>query len=138
MKESVLLVLACFMAMIGDTSAGGVTVGNGQGKVLVGLSLKNDFKTEFDLKTEAQNIIDSINRDQFERVKKMQADGMCQADYSQVKSLNIETFLPIINGHLSLEREYVGYLQVELKECKHINKIEADEPFGGSDFWDLI
>jgi hypothetical protein len=90
-----------------------------------------------DLTNEAQLIIDSIRRDEFLRVKKMQADGKCHMDYSQVKSLNIESFLPIVNGHLSLEREYVGYLQVELKECKQINKIEADEPFGGADFWEL-
>ena len=137
MKERVLFIMTCFLVLSSKGFAGGVTVGNGQGKVLVGLSLKNDFRTEMDLTHEAQLIIDSIQRDQYQRVKKMQADGKCKLSYSQVKSLNIESFLPIINGHLSLEREYVGYLQVELKECKQINKIEADEPFGGADFWEL-
>lgn len=136
MKRSYLLVLS-LIVLISESFAGGVTVGNGQGRVLVGLSLKNNFRTEGELTQEAQIIIEAIQREQYLRVKKMQTQGQCQQDHSQVKSLNVESFLPVVNGHLSLEREYVGYLQVELKDCKQINKIEADEPFGGPDFWDL-
>lgn len=137
MIKNFLALVGLFFISCPVINAGGVTVGNGQGKVLVGLSLKKDFRSEEELTMEAEQIIESIRRDQFERVKKMQTQGKCRRDYSVVKSLNVESFLPIVNGQLSLEREYVGYLQVELSDCKQINKIEADSPFGGPDFWEF-
>jgi len=117
--------------------AGGVTVGNGQGKVLVGISLRNNFQGEMDVTDFADQLIKEIRKGQFQRINKMKKDGHCADSYSQAKLLNVESFYTVKNGQLSLDREYMGYLQVELKDCKNINTISADEPFGGRDLWDL-
>lgn len=117
--------------------AGGVTVGNGQGKVLVGISLRNNFQGEMDVTDFANHLIQKIRLGKFKRVNKMKKDGRCADDYSQAKILNVESFYTVKNGQLSLDREYMGYLQVELKDCKKIDTITADEPFGGRDLWDL-
>ncbi len=118
-------------------SAGGVTVGNGQDKVIIGFSIKNDFRSESELKLAAKEVIDSINEGSFERLHHIERQAQCEGDYRRVRSLKVESFLPIVDGVLTLEREYVGYLQVELKNCLNPTQLKDDEPFGGRDLWEF-
>lgn len=132
----ILLSLTLTIVCLG-ANAGGVTVGNGQGRVIVGLSLKNDFETEFDLTQYADQIINEIHKLNFKRIIKMRRAGDCDPSYAQVQTLDVQSFYKLLNGELTLKREYVGYLKVELKECKKIKNILADEPFGGEELWDF-
>jgi hypothetical protein len=126
------------LAFLGlNANGGGVTVGNGQGRTIVGLSLKKNFKTEFDLTKYANQVITAIGQKGFKRIIKMKKAGECSHDYTQVKDLNIQSFFPILDGELTLEKEYVGYLKVELKDCKKSEKISSDTPYGGADLWDM-
>ncbi len=126
------------LAFLGlNAFGGGVTVGNGQGRTIVGLSLKKNFKTEIDLTKYANQIITAIGQKGFKRIINMKRAGECSNDYTQIKDLNIQSFFPIMDGELTLEKEYVGYLKVELKDCKKVEKLSGDTPYGGADLWDI-
>lgn len=131
------LTLAAFILFMTNAFPGGVTVGNGTGKVIVGVSVKHGFQNESDLLTYSQSLIYDINGGVNPRVEKMIQDGQCKTNYRSVKKLATETFIPIVDGDLGDTKEYIGYLLVELDQCKKIEHIKADMPFGGYEFWDL-
>jgi hypothetical protein len=77
-------------------TAGGVTVGNGKDSVVVGFSLKNDYRSEGELKLAAQEMIESIQEGSFSRLQEMERLGQCDLGKHLIKSLKVESFLPLL------------------------------------------
>ena len=136
MNKKLSLLLALILSSF-QSFPGGVTVGNGQGRVIVGLSLRQDFQKEEDLVMEAQMLIDEIHRGDNLRINDMIAQGNCEVSSQSVKSLKTQKFFKFIGDEISEEKEVIGYLQVELSKCKTHELISADEPYGGYEFWEL-
>lgn len=133
MKVLSSIVLLCSLVV---AQAGGVRVGNGTGRVLVGLSLKNDFRTKTQVLDYGRYVTDMVMKDKQEQVHMMQAQGECSKGSSKPNALFVEEFYPMLDGGvLAGHKEYVGYLQVELEGCHSPKMIQSDEPFGGREFW---
>lgn len=131
------LSLSCFLILIiNNAFPGGVTVGNGQGRILAGYSLKKGFMTEGELVIEAENLVQEIHSGQNEKVNKMIRQGSCKNSYSKVKSVQVEAFYQLKGDTISTDKEYVGYLKIELKGCRKVEDIQADMPYGGREFWE--
>ncbi|MCR9204130.1 MAG: hypothetical protein NXH75_06110 [Halobacteriovoraceae bacterium] len=137
MKLKLLILFGAFFLILMNAFPGGVTVGNGTGKVIVGFSVREGFQTEKELMIYTQNLIYDIRDGKNPRIEKMILEGQCEKSYRSVKRLETETFIPIVEGSLSESTEYIGYLLIELDHCKVPDKITADLPYGGSEFWDL-
>jgi hypothetical protein len=139
MKSSfyVLASLTLFIYSLADSTAGGVTVGNGQGSIIVGLSIEGNFYSEENLTNFASDIIQDIHKGDHLRINHMKAVGRCNQDFGQVKALDFNKFYDMEEDQLNLRKQYFGYMQIELKNCKDIEAIEADEPHGGEALWEI-
>lgn len=133
MKMTTALVL---LFSISSIFSGGISVGSGQGKTIVGLSLKGDFQKESDLMLEAEYVIQEIMKGQSKRLNTMKTSGHCDHDFYRVDELDVAAYYPIEKDGLDLKKEYVGYLTIELKDCKKPANILDDNRFGWDELWD--
>ena len=122
--------------LMNNSHGGGVTVGNGQGRIIVGITLQDRYLVEDQLMKSAEDIIHLIKNGEFGRINEMIDKGMCDPNYVKVEVLKSKRFYIIDNGVFKRDKEFVGYLQVELKDCQNMHAIMADEPYGGSEFWE--
>ncbi|NDB55318.1 hypothetical protein EB169_05755 [archaeon] len=122
---------------INTSHGGGVTVGNGQGNIIVGISLQNQYLYEDQLMKSAEDVIQRIYNGEFDRLNQIIADGNCDPSYVKIDGLKSKRFYILDQGILKKEKEFVGYLQIELKDCQTIDEIMSDEPYGGIEFWEI-
>lgn len=137
MKLKISFLWGAFCLGLINAFPGGVTVGNGTGRVIVGYSVKKGFESEKELLNYSQSLIHDINDGMNPRIERMILEGECERSYKSVKRLETERFIPIVEGSLTEFTEYVGYLLIELDQCKKAENIKADMPYGGREFWDL-
>ncbi len=124
------------MFFTNTSQGGGVTVGNGQGRFIVGITLQDRYLFEDQLKKSAEDLIDLIHLGKFKRINEMIEVGQCDPSYIKINDLRAKRFYIIEEGVFKKEKEYIGYLQIELKDCLNIDAIMADDPYGGTDFWE--
>lgn len=103
-------------------SGGGVDIGNG-GRAMVGL-LNGKFQTEESLRTEARNIANKVNNQQFERARHWINQGQCDP-VMQYDSTELYRTYDFEDDRL-VER-YWGYTRVGLDNCATPENIEGDE-----------
>jgi hypothetical protein len=66
----------------------------------------------------------------------MKISGKCDFAYTRINELDVTAFYPVLKNEISLTKEYIGYLTVELKDCKNTDGIQADERFGWDELWE--
>lgn len=135
MKLFTSLMLAS-MFLINTSQGGGVTVGNGQGSIIVGFNLQNHYLFEKELMSSVEELIQQIKNGEFERINEIIAKGNCDPSHIKVEKFRSKKFYIIDQGVFKKEKEFVGYLQIELKECQNTDAIMADDPYGGFEFWE--
>ena len=115
---------------------GGVTVGNGHGQVFVGLNLGGFEQKELILK-KANKIKKMIKVNKHPQIQAIKKQGQCQDNYAKIVALDENSFYKIKDGLVIPDLKHYGHMRVELKGCKKIKYMSAEEPYGGRELWDL-
>ena len=132
--KAVVILLA--LTPIFSTFSGGISVGSGRGKIVVGLSVEEDFKKESQIMHYTQELIREISNGKNERLNSMIKTGQCALNHRAIDQFDITSYYPVAKNGLTLQKIYVGYLTVELKDCKRADQIVDEPRFGWSELWD--
>jgi hypothetical protein len=133
MKKIITLAASFFISSV---FSGGISVGSGQGKIIVGLSLDSGFTEEAQLMHNAESLIAQISNGANRKINHMINSGSCSKTYSRVDELDVTTYFPVDKNGLALQKQHVGFLTVELNDCTRPSKINSELRFGWAELWE--
>ena len=122
---SILLSLICLSL----SYAGGVSVGNGAGKKVIGINLTGTFANEHELLRKAKITINEIHTGTNARVNAIENKGLCQPGAARVRQLDFDHFFYAQDlTKPTPMRNYFGYLSIELSKCRKLSIQLGEDP----------
>lgn len=127
MKKLVLIYSVLQLAQVQSATLGGVGVGNGM--VVAGLNIRNNFADRVQAEDRLRQMAIEINSGKNKTVASFIKQGNCDPTFAQMDEAKLTKYFPVKEDSLKKKKEIVIHTKVFLKNCKKYKAIKDHKPF---------